>query len=763
MRSTRSLLASLLPLLLVAACGGKNSQGDDFPTPQCSDGMDNDGDGMTDYPDDLGCTSENDETEDSLTMPQCADGRDNDGDGLKDYPYDPGCIAMQQDDETDDCPNGPLCPQCADGKDNDGNGSTDFAGNDPGCTSASDDDEFVHNPAACGGTALAVSLPTTGEVMGTFDVTKTTPTPLGCNLTTGGIAAVYELYLTTPQVIEASTDDSSTTADTVIDIRSGDCAPSTAEVACQDDITSTNKKSKVTAALQPGLYYIVVVSKTTAGGAYKLTVKRYPGEGTTCTMPGDCGPGLVCRIPLGQTAMVCAKPMCSDGVDDDGDTKNDYPTDPGCTSPDDNDETDSCPGAGPNCPECGDGVDNDADTKTDYPNDTTCLSAGDSSESCVTTDGVSLLTAAMTAGDTTLANNDVHPSCSSSTTHTAPDRTYRLDVPALASLNVNLISPSFDTVHALFNSTCGGTAINCSDSPNMTVAGPIAAGTYYLVVDGYSTGKGTYTIAITGTIQGNESCESPLALAGALTCANGFACAGTMGSRTCKPAKCNDGIDNDMPADGKIDYPADPGCTSPSDDTEADPATPTACANGADDDMDMLTDWPADYGCSAASSTSEVFCATEVDPTALITAPVTTGTTAGKTNNFTTTSCVTNPGGPDVGYALALPVGLQTLVVDTIGTGFDTVLTVRDPQCTTELSCNDDGGGTLTSKITMSNVAAGNYAVILDGFGTNAGAYTLNVHGTAFPQAVCTTPLFTSGVLACPMGTTCNAGTGKCQ
>ena len=48
--------------------------------------------------------------------PACSDGIDNDGDGLVDYPNDPGCQVPLVDSESDDCPNGPLCPQCADGK-----------------------------------------------------------------------------------------------------------------------------------------------------------------------------------------------------------------------------------------------------------------------------------------------------------------------------------------------------------------------------------------------------------------------------------------------------------------------------------------------------------------------------------------------------------------------------------------------------------------------------------------------------------------------
>ena len=64
--------------------------------------------------------------------------------------------------------------------------------------------------------------------------------------------------------------------------------------------------------------------------------------------------------------------QCSDGKDNDGDTKIDYPNDPGCTSVYDNNER------GTNA--CDDGIDNDVDGKIDYPNDTTCLSPSGTSE-----------------------------------------------------------------------------------------------------------------------------------------------------------------------------------------------------------------------------------------------------------------------------------------------------------------------------------------------------------------------------------------------
>lgn len=66
------------------------------------------------------------------------------------------------------------------------------------------------------------------------------------------------------------------------------------------------------------------------------------------------------------------KPQCSDGVDNDGDKKIDHPEDPGCDSPEDNDETDD-----PTTPQCSDGIDNDGDTKIDA-DDPGCHTDGDS-------------------------------------------------------------------------------------------------------------------------------------------------------------------------------------------------------------------------------------------------------------------------------------------------------------------------------------------------------------------------------------------------
>jgi hypothetical protein len=147
-------------------------------------------------------------------------------------------------------------------------------------------------------------------------------------------------------------------------------------------------------------------------------------------------------------------------------------------------------------------------------------------------------------------------------------------------------------VHALLDSTCGGTPVACSDPANMSLTS-VAAGTYYVVVDGFSTASNNWTLITTGTVQPGASCESALFESGAFTCTSGFACSGTVGSRTCNPAQCSDGTDNNT--DGLTDFPDDPGCDCGvrryRDHRVPRRASPV-CSDGVDNDGDGATDYP---------------------------------------------------------------------------------------------------------------------------------------------------------------------------
>jgi hypothetical protein len=124
------------------------------PGPACSDGIDNDGDGVTDFGADLGCESETDDSEKGIATPGgwllvCDNGMDDDGDGLVDFPDDPGCFSPAGYTES---------PRCSDGLDNDGDAAIDHPA-DPQCKTAWDTSE-LHAGSQCGiGFELAFVLP----------------------------------------------------------------------------------------------------------------------------------------------------------------------------------------------------------------------------------------------------------------------------------------------------------------------------------------------------------------------------------------------------------------------------------------------------------------------------------------------------------------------------------------------------------------------------------------------------------------------------
>jgi hypothetical protein len=132
--------------------------------PACDNGLDDDGDGLVDYPDDPGCDDVDDGSENSAAL-ACDDGLDNDGDGLTDFPDDPGCFVAAAPSEI---------TACDDGLDNDGDGFCDMPGStcveagvtpgDPWCEMAADTSEHPWKiPSSCGGggeeETLALMLP----------------------------------------------------------------------------------------------------------------------------------------------------------------------------------------------------------------------------------------------------------------------------------------------------------------------------------------------------------------------------------------------------------------------------------------------------------------------------------------------------------------------------------------------------------------------------------------------------------------------------
>jgi hypothetical protein len=81
----------------------------------------------------------------------CRDGIDNDGDGYIDWPNDPGCANKNDNSELN--PN----VECDDGIDNDGDNAIDMA--DEGCSSPNDNDETNCGDSVCEGGETPVTCP----------------------------------------------------------------------------------------------------------------------------------------------------------------------------------------------------------------------------------------------------------------------------------------------------------------------------------------------------------------------------------------------------------------------------------------------------------------------------------------------------------------------------------------------------------------------------------------------------------------------------
>lgn len=120
--------------------------------PDCDDGLDDDGDGLTDYPADPGCTGPTDESEREASL-ACDNGLDDDGDGTIDL-GDPGCAAPGDTDER-----GPRY-ECDNGLDDDLDSFVDFP-DDPGCLHPQNPYELPEPglglPLALGAVALATA------------------------------------------------------------------------------------------------------------------------------------------------------------------------------------------------------------------------------------------------------------------------------------------------------------------------------------------------------------------------------------------------------------------------------------------------------------------------------------------------------------------------------------------------------------------------------------------------------------------------------
>ncbi|MFA5076206.1 MAG: FG-GAP-like repeat-containing protein [Patescibacteria group bacterium] len=351
------------------------NDGDEYNAPiivppiyQCSDEIDNDSDGKIDLTD-PGCSSPTDNDENDSTPPpvyQCSDGLDNDLDGQIDL-ADPGCSSVIDDDET----NPVTLPQCSDGVDNDGDGRIDYPA-DPGCSMASDSTEL----SQC---ADGLDNDLDGKIdladpgcEGSWDDIETDSIlnpPVVSGFSIINILALAPGYYDTgyghylDQVASIGNDDNS------LDYRRVDFSANGLKDDGSHNILLTIYSDPFVFGFGP----IVGPSWSFSGSLILPT-----GIHTIIAQVQNPITSLISSASAPLSFTIIGSYQCNDGVDNDGDGYRDYGigdlADPDCNSWDDDSESGTAPA------ECADGLDNDGDTKIDYPADPGCSSAGDNDE-----------------------------------------------------------------------------------------------------------------------------------------------------------------------------------------------------------------------------------------------------------------------------------------------------------------------------------------------------------------------------------------------
>ncbi|MDD5751432.1 MAG: DUF11 domain-containing protein, partial [Candidatus Peribacteraceae bacterium] len=337
------------------SCSDADDNDETYPKTACEDGIDNDGDGLADYPNDPGCTSRLDMDERNANGPQCDNGADDDLDGTVDYPADTGCTGP-----TDDSEQSGTVTQCSDGVDNDGDGKIDYNGVpcNSACAAQTIYDSSVNSPVK--GQLKTFTVPCDGTINANF----------------------YDdnafIRLTKPngtrQIVMACDNEAH-------GYYCGDSLCCASSIPQHGAIICTRDNAK-TATLYAGEglgcpggkidNYNIVVKQGDALAMFNSDWAAGHGKVTftpssTCTpVPADPD----CTGPNDDSEASTAQ--CSDGIDNDGDGLVDYPSDPGCSSATDNDEHGNT--------DCDDGVDNDGDGTMDFPHDPACSSVKDDSE-----------------------------------------------------------------------------------------------------------------------------------------------------------------------------------------------------------------------------------------------------------------------------------------------------------------------------------------------------------------------------------------------
>lgn len=705
--------------------------GDMAPRAACSNGLDDDGDGVVDHPDDPGCDSPDDDDEtDPIPPPECNDGLDNDADNRVDRD-DPDCSSELDPTEGGEDPEA----ECSDGLDNDENGDTDWP-LDPGCHAAGDPTEGSVDVAACAngedddGDGL-VDYPLDPGCGGRGDRNEDDPErPAQCsdgedndgNGTTdypddpgcdaagdnsevgpcGADAEVVDLnaWLAENEFYDGTTVDAP--ANTV-----GSCGGNAGgerifsfrvDRPLEAISFSTNHPETASA--------VVMYVRRDCLGAADIACDRgtadVPGRVLTLEDPPE---GLYfLYIDTGRrdgggafrlSVDVVGPPECGDTLDNDGDGAIDA-DDPGCEGRFDRDEAD------PDMPAvCNDGLDNDMDGAIDYPEDADCVARGAPREEPLCAIAEAIFEVGQDGGifDVPILDGGQGAAQGTCEPGLSPDHLFILELEDPSAVTVQVLEqnvPAAAAIHLRTDCADVASEVGCRRSgENMQplVLANLDRGVHFLFIEqGFLAPMNDRQVVI--EVQSNIRA-------------------------------CNNLIDDDL--DDLIDL-ADPGCEAGLDDSEADPPVVPECFDGVDNDEDGAIDWPDDDGCDAAGDPVEAPVCDLVDD--VVQVPVGGGRfmtdTRNRMNHYESTCGGSARGGEQVFYLrLAAPANIDA---EMIAADYDTVLFIRtvcdDPDSLVE--CDDDGGNVVQSRI-QRQLQPGEYFIFVDGFAGDSGTGTLQI------------------------------------